>query len=90
MDSQLVTLVTTVSTSTSRCGNHFRAMGWQFITDILQGVVTLAGKIYIYMCVCVKRDNFEKSSEKIHTFVRNAHLCSLILSQISLKIPTGK
>ena len=37
MDS-LVTLVTTVSTLTSRCGNNFRAIGWQFNTDILQGV----------------------------------------------------
>ena len=43
MDS-LVTLITTVSTSTSRCGNNFCAMGWQFYTDILQGVDIPAGK----------------------------------------------
>ena len=43
MDS-LVTLITTVSTSTSRCGNNFCATGWQFYTDILQGVDIPAGK----------------------------------------------
>ena len=43
MDS-LVTLVTTVSTSVNRCGNNFRAMGWQFYTDILQGVDIPEGK----------------------------------------------
>ena len=43
MDS-LVTLVTTVSTSANRCGNNFRAMGWQFYTDILQGVDIPEGK----------------------------------------------
>ena len=37
MDS-LVTLLTTASTSTSSRGNSFCAMGWQFYTDILQGV----------------------------------------------------
>ena len=43
MDS-LVTLITTVSTSTSRCGNNFCATGWQFYTDILKGVDIPAGK----------------------------------------------
>ena len=43
MDS-LVTLITTVSTSTSRCGNNFRAMGWQFYADILQSVDIPVGK----------------------------------------------
>ena len=37
MDS-LVTLTKMVSTPTSRCRKSFRAMGWQFYTDILQGV----------------------------------------------------
>ena len=36
----LVTLITTEETSTSRSGNDCRAMGWQFYTDILQGVDT--------------------------------------------------
>ena len=40
----LVTLITTLSTSTNRCGNNFRAMRWQFYTNILQGVDTPAGK----------------------------------------------
>ena len=39
-----VTLIATVSTSTSCCGNNFHAMGWQFYTDILQGVDIPAGK----------------------------------------------
>ena len=43
MDS-LVTLLTTASTSTSSRGNSFCAMGWQFYTDILQGVDIPAGK----------------------------------------------
>ena len=43
MDS-LVTLITTASTSTSRCGNNCCATGWQFYTDILQGVDIPAGK----------------------------------------------
>ena len=42
MDS-LVTLTKTVSTSTSRCGNSFCAMGWQFYTNILHGVDIPAG-----------------------------------------------
>ena len=33
-----------VSTSTSRCGNNFCAMGWQFYTNILQGVKIPAGQ----------------------------------------------
>ena len=54
----LVTLITTVSTSTSRCGNNFRVMGWQFYTDILQGVDIPADKQF-----CEKGD-FRKIVQK--------------------------
>ena len=33
-----------ISTSTIHCMNKFCTMGWQFYTDILQGVYILAGK----------------------------------------------
>ena len=58
MDS-LVTLVTTVSTSIGCCGNNFRAMGWQFYTDILQGVDISEGKK-----LCEQRD-FRKIVQEV-------------------------
>ena len=66
----LVTLITTVSTSTSRCGNNFCATEWQFYIDILQDVDIQAGKK-----ICEKGD-FRKSSKRIfcHYLARNAHM----------------
>ena len=43
MDS-LVTLKRMISTSTIHCMNKFCTMGWQFYSDILQGVYIPAGK----------------------------------------------
>ena len=57
MDS-LVTLITTASTSTSRCGNNFHATSWQFYADILQGVDIQAGQ---KLC---KKGDFMKNRQR--------------------------
>ena len=61
MDS-LVILITSVSTSTSRCGNNFLAMGWQVYTDILNGVDIPAGK-YLF-----EKGDFRKIVQDVFFF----------------------
>ena len=67
----LATLITMVSTSTSRCHNNFCAMEWQFCTDILQGVDIPAGKK-----ICETGD-FRKIVQEdfCRELARNAHIC---------------
>ena len=54
----LVTLKRMISTSTIHCRSKFRTMGWQFYTDIFQGVYIPAGKK-----LSSKRD-FQKNSQE--------------------------
>ena len=67
-----------VSTSTiHNCGSKFRSKGWQFYTDILQGVDIPAGK---------KSSLKERVSKKIprrdfcFTFARNDHIRFSVIS----------
>ena len=56
----LVALIRMVSTLTIHCGSKFRIMGWQFYTDILQGVYIPAGKKF----KLIKKTLYKKNARR--------------------------